>query len=149
MGNVKEECLLRGTFSSTLFTPATDSWSVHVTPKNITRTLWRFLCSFSFREVAFFTEAEQERERGGVLVDAPKKFVAQGLSRKPSYRAICFKFNFFCHRSSIWFLLLYSNNFSILFISDITQRFVAACGLAARLFGILVFVANANSVFFP
>ena len=33
-------------------------------------------------------------------MQAPKKSVGQGLSRKPTYRAICLKFNLLCDRSS-------------------------------------------------
>ena len=78
---------------------------------------------------------------------APKKSVGQGLSRKPTYRAICFKFNLLCHRSSI---LDHINVFKLFqyFIHIRHHPTVCSCGLAARLFGILVFVANANSVFF-
>ena len=77
---------------------------------------------------------------------APKKSVGQGLSRKPTYRAICFKFNLLCHRSS-------TGSYKCIqaisvFYSYPTAPTVCSCGLAARLFRILVFVANANSVFF-
>lgn len=76
---------------------------------------------------------------------APKKFVGQGLSRKPKCRAICFKVNFLCHRSSIWFITVV---FKLLqyFIPIRHHPTVCSCGLAARLFDILVSVAQLREV---
>ena len=77
---------------------------------------------------------------------APKKSVGQGLSRKPTYRAICFKFHLLCHRSSTVHIIVFK--LFQYFIHIRHHPKVCSCGLSARLFSILVFVANANSVFF-